>query len=303
MKRLFSILFTATLLSVFAAGCDNTEDKSANADIPVETEAVTEATEEATEPERKYTPQRGEFLYDDARVLSPSDFKAVNQTAADFTAKYRVNTGVVITDNTGEKAPKDLAAEYYKELCGNANGLLLLINNDTGKDYVMRKGSPSLFVTDEDIQLLLADISPLLVTGDYYGAVTKTFELFENNIPEYVTDRTNLMEKEQIEAINQKLKDASSEEKTLSVIYTSQPACIIDEYADSQIERYINTETPLVIMCVDITTGNSAVRAYNGAQSGNATTEFKTAICECFNDEASFDFEHSVDIFIKYFGK
>lgn len=303
MKRLFSILFTAALLSVFAAGCDNTEDKSANADIPVETEAVTEATEETTEPERKYTPQRGDFLYDDAGVLSPSDFKAVNQTAADFTAKYRVNTGVVITDNTGEKAPKDLAAELHSEMFGFSNGLLLLINNDTGKDYVLRRGSPSEFISDSDIQMLFADISPLLVTGDYSGAVTETFELFEKNIPEYITDRTNTLSKEDMLAVNEMLSGVCGENEMLSMVYMSAGADDIEKYADAEAARNAADSRSTAVLFVNPENGMCTLRASGSfSQLGEAGELFKTAVADYFVKEGG-DPVGLAELYINFAGK
>lgn len=304
MKKLFSIVFVTLLLTAFAAGCDKIEDKSANADTAEKTEAVTEATEEVTESDRKYEPKKGNFLYDDAGTLPEKDFNVLNQVAADFTAKFKVNTGVVITDDLDGKSPKDKAAEYHSEMFGYSNGLLLLINNDTGKDYVFRKGSPSLFVSDEDIQLLLADISPLLVTGKYGEAVTKTFELFEKNIPEYVTDRTNTLSKEEMLSMNEMLEKACGENEKLYIIYTATSPEDFEKYADGEAAKCIwSYSGSAAVLFVNPENGVCTMRVTGGFESlGDAGELFKTAVADYFVKEGG-DPVGLAELYINFAGK
>lgn len=287
MKRTISHILAALLLTIFTAGCDDTEDRKTNADIQEETEAVTEIPE-PTLPERDRTAEAkaGEFLIDDAGVLSDADFDAINEYAAWFTKTFRTNAAVAITDDIGDKSAADKAAEYYEEFYGNANGILLLVNNDTGSDYILRKGSPSAFVTGDDIELLYADISPLLVTGDYLGAVTKTFEMFEKTIPEFVTDRTNSIEKEDLLAVNDMLSEACGENERLCIVYMGAGEDEIKGYADSEAKKCIADGENTAVLFVNPSSGLSAVRASGEFASLEQAEElFKTAVADYFVKE------------------
>ena len=89
------------------------------------------------------------------------------------------------------------------------------MNNDTGNDCFYRKGFPSKFITDSDIEMLFAEISPMIVTGDYYLSLIHISYLIYNlcvvlpeirewlkmfEIPEYVQKVLNRLEQNGFEA-------------------------------------------------------------------------------------------------------
>lgn len=113
----------------------------------------------------------GNMVYDLDNSLTESEEEIVNKAIKEATDKYKMNIGIVITDDLKGKSPMNYADDFYDELFGiNTDGILLLINNDTKINLISTSGSAIKKYRDSDIQHMLDDITPKLQKNDYEGA-------------------------------------------------------------------------------------------------------------------------------------
>lgn len=284
-------------------GCEDVKDKAA--DNSAEESKVVEVTvaEEPTLPERDRTADTdSEYVTDDEKILSPDDYSAINEYAAWFSRTFKINACVRITPDIGEKSPKEYADDYYKKKYGDSAGIMLLINNDTGEDIFLRKGTPSKFISDSDVEMLIAEISPLLVTENYRDAVNKAFELAELSLPEYAVDLTGKMTAEEITAANDILR---ASEENLSVVFLSSTGKKkISDFAKDRAEKYLDGDDDGALLFVNTQSGEYAVCA-QGRFSGSEESqkELKTDITGCISikdGKKSFDYSSAAEIFVNF---
>ncbi len=310
MKKTLKIISATLALSLLLCGCNKIEDKIIEQSSVESQEDAQDIKEEveATLAQRDRTFNTStDFVFDDAKVLSDSDYSQINEYTAWLSKAFKLNIAVAITSDLADQTQEEYAAAYYKELYGSSNGILFLVNNDTGDDYILRKGVPSLFIENADIETLFLNISPLLVTGKYKEAINQTLELIELSLPEFAIDRTNSLEKAEILSINDKLYSSCSDGESLSVIYVGNIGeKDISDYANEQAEKYLDdSNSALMVVCTE--TGEFHICA-NGSFSGLSESQesIKDSIAQCLSgndDKISFDYSKAADIFVKFAGK
>lgn len=316
MKKIYRIFWISLTALLIFNGCEKINEKpSDNNGSQASSEAAPSETieEEQIEPtlaERERTVDTDkEFVFDDSKLLSTSDYNKINEYAAWLSKTFKINCAVVIAENLGGKSAAEYAENYYKKLYKSSNGIMFLINNDTGNDYILRKGAPAHFISDSDIEMLFTEISPLLVTGNYTDAVSRTFELFELSLPEFAIDRTNNMKKEEIIEINSMLSEACGNGESLSIIFTSNTENKkISDYAKEQYEKYYTTDSDSVaLMVVNTSNAEYDIRKHGSFAAIEVSQEsIKDLIAGCLTEtegKKSFSCRNAADIFIKFMGK
>lgn len=307
MNNFLKIISALSAALLLLSGCDKIEDKPVNNDEISEQSSAAEETE-PTLPERDRTIDTStEFVFDDAKVLSSSDYDALNEYTAWISKTFKINAAVVTTDDMGDKTAEEYANDYYSELYGGSNGVMFLVNNDTGKDYILRKGAPSLFISGSDIEMLFSEISPLLVTGSYRDAINQTLEFIEISLPEFAIDRTNKMSAEEITAVNDILAGASGESESLSMIFIGDIGeKKISDYAKEQSEKYFEDGGSSAIMVVNTQSGEYYICSQGDMSSLEENQgDIKDSVLGCLTEtdgKKSFDFKAAADIFVNFAG-
>lgn len=304
--KIISVSLAALLLSV---GCDKIEDTPVNndAEISVQTSAAEET--EPTLPERDRTIDTSrEFVFDDEKVLSSSDYNELNEYTAWIARTFKINAAVVITDDIGENTVADYALNYYNDLYNRANGIMLVVNDDTGDDFLLRKGPPYKLISDSDIEMLFTEISPMLVTGNYKDAINRTLELIELSLPEFAIDRSNEMSAEEIATVNDILAGASGEGESLSMFFVGNTGEMkISDYAKEQYEKYSEDGESSAIMTVNIRSGEYYICSQGELSSlEKEQGDIKDSVAGCLTvtgDRTSFDYAAAADIFVNFAGK
>lgn len=308
MNKLLKIISASLASLLLFAGCEKIEDKPVNNDGEIAD--ISSAAEETdpTLPERDRTIDTSkEFVFDDAKALSSSDYDALNEYTAWLSKTFKINAAVVTTDNMSDKSAEEYANDYYSELYGGSNGVMFLVNNDTGKDYILRKGAPSLFISDSDIEMLFSEISPLLVTENYKDAINHTLGLIELSLPEFAIDRTNKMTAEEITAVNDVLAGVSGENTRLSMIFIGDIGEKgISDYAKEESDKYSEDGENSAIMVVNTQSGEYYICSQGDLSSlEKAQEDIKDAVSGCLTDtdgKKSFDFTAAADIFVNFAG-
>lgn len=253
MKKLICAALLC-LITVAFAGCN--EIKETNASVSESAaekqndNSSDESSEEELRPRDREINTDTDFVFDDADVLSADELKKLNTYTAWLAKTFKINAAVVITDNIGDKEPDKYAEEYYSDLY-SGDGFLFLLNNDTNTDHVYRKGFPLKFITDDDIEMLFSEISPLLVKEDYMSAAKRVLEAVELKLPEYITDKSGTLSKEEISELNGKLKEAAGENGLNVYLINDTGEQSIDDYANEKFNDYYaessNSNAMLVI--------------------------------------------------------
>lgn len=145
LKKFFGFL---TLIAVLVtAGCsdNNSLNYSSENDTAFQTTAiVTEAVITQPAEEKLVSVSENNYIYDNAKILSDEDLKECNNYAGWINSKLMLNTAVVTTNKLENLTPEKYAEKCYNEIFqGMGSGLLLLINNDTNKDYLYKQGNAS----------------------------------------------------------------------------------------------------------------------------------------------------------------
>ncbi len=234
MKKLICAALLCLIAAVFVS-CNEIKETngsiSGSDSVKQNDDSSNESSEEELRPRDREINTDKDFVFDDAGVLSANELKNLNTYTAWLAKTFKINAAVVITDNIGDKEPDKYAEEYYSDLY-SGDGFLFLLNNDTNTDYIYRKGFPSKFITDDDIEMLFSEISPLLVKEDYISAVKYVLETAEKKLPEYFTDKSGILSKEEISELNEKLKETAGE-NGLNVY-------LVNDIGEQSIEEYSN---------------------------------------------------------------
>lgn len=234
MKKLICAALLCLITAVFVS-CNEIKETngsiSGSDSVKQNDDSSNESSEEELRPRDREINTDKDFVFDDAGVLSANELKNLNTYTAWLAKTFKINAAVVITDNIGDKEPDKYAEEYYSGLY-SGDGFLFLLNNDTNTDYIYRKGFPSKFITDDDIEMLFSEISPLLVKEDYISAVKYVLETAEKKLPEYFTDKSGILSKEEISELNEKLKETAGE-NGLNVY-------LVNDIGEQSIEEYSN---------------------------------------------------------------
>lgn len=262
-KIIFAVVFC--LLTASLVGCDEIKETNASISETAEETTSDQSPEEELNSHNREINTDTDFVFDDAGILSDGEYDSLNTYTARIAETFKINAAVVITDDIGGKSPSEFAEEYYAGLYSE-DGILFLLNNDTGNDYFYRKGVPAKFITAADIEMLFAEISPWIVTGDYIGAAERVLETAELKLPEYITDRTGLLEKEEISGINSILKDAAGESSLNVFLVSSTGEQTTEDYAKAKFSQYYDSDSDSAMLVINISDSSSYVCA-----SGNMT--------------------------------
>lgn len=317
MKKLYRIILILLAALMVLSGCEKTNKNSSDSSSSPSAESAAgeskPADEENAEPtlaERdREIDTDNEFVIDTAKTLSSSEYDEINKYAAWISNTFKINCAVVITDNIGKKSAAEYAEEQYKKLYNASNGIMFLINNDTGNDYILRKGAPGHFISDSQIEMLFAEISPMLVTGDYTAATAKVFELFELNLPEFAIDRTNKLGKEEIISLNETLSSACGDGESLAVIFSGGTGeKSLSDYTKEHFQKYYAlSSNSAALMVVNTSTAEYYICGHGGFGDAEKNQgSIKDLIEGCLTEtdgKKSFNHAASVDIFIKFLGK
>lgn len=264
MKKIFAAaLFAASLLLV-SAGCsgknnqplseppvqeqssesdadvtdgDSTSSPEPSSEVPATTEAVHEL-------ERNIQPAEGTFVYDYANLLSDEDFAECNNYTEWLYETFLINAAVVTTDDIEGLTPAKYAEDAYIELYeGKGSGLLLLINNDTGEDYLYKTGSCLTSVSEDTQAYEFYWATQEIVSGDYKSAVLRLMKLGEA-CPRYVFDNGGVFTAEQLQTLESACAGSS-----ISVLATSnQTGSTNEEICQSYFDRRYQGEKGTMIM-------------------------------------------------------
>ena len=307
MKKIIRIISVVTAALMIMSGCEKIEDKptvNENGLNDASSGEEAETQPELEERDRTIDTDK-EFVIDDAKLLSDSDYSALNEHTAWLAHAFKINAAVVTTDDLGDKNVQEYAESYYEKLYSSSNGIMLLINNDTGEDFFLRKGAPSLFITDSDVELLFSEISPLLVTENYKEAADRVLDAAELSLPEFAADRTNKMTKEEITEVNNILSEVNSDSESLSMIFIGDIGeKKISDYAKEQADKYLEGGLNHAIMVVNVQTGEYYISAKGSLSSlEEKQSGIKESISGCLSTSDGkkiFDYRSAADIFSKF---
>lgn len=204
MKKFFGVL---TLISVLVtAGCsDNNNNNNNSSEYSSETVTTLQTTGIVTEAvitqpaeEKLVAVSENSYIYDNAKILSDEDLKECNNYAGWINSKLMLNTAVVTTNKLENLTPEKYAEKCYNDIFqGMGSGMILLINNDTNKDYLYKHGTSSLYITEQAEKDSFFYATKSIVSGDYKSGIMELLSLAEN-CPEYVFDNGSLFSNEQL---------------------------------------------------------------------------------------------------------
>ena len=228
LKKFFmltSISLTAALISV---GCAGKSSSTATPEPPTAAitqssdTAVTESTDSETATatttaadnkpviDHNIKSAEGTYVYDEAKLLDSEAFKTCNDYAGMLYEKYLINAAVVTADKLDGQDPYAYAADAYDDLYeGRGSGLLLLLNNDTGRDILYTTGGCQSYITDEAEKEAFFWSTKDIVAGDYKSAVLRMLQLGEK-CPEYVFNNAGLISAEQVGKLERTLSSGNN---------------------------------------------------------------------------------------------
>jgi len=201
-------LGTAVIISVILSGCsDNNSVQPAPETFtaPTTTAIITEAVITQPAEEKLSAVSDGNYIYDNAGILSAEDLKECNNYAGWINSKLMLNTAVVTTNNLNKLTPEKYAEKCYNDIFqGMGSGIILLINNDTNKDYLYKHSTPSLYITEQAEKDSFFYATKSIVNGDYKSGILELLSLAEA-CPKYVFDNGTVFTYEQIVDIESSL--------------------------------------------------------------------------------------------------
>ncbi|HBB19475.1 MAG TPA: hypothetical protein DCZ62_03435, partial [Ruminococcus sp.] len=188
----------------------------------------------------------GTYVYDNAGVLSGEAFSACNDYAGHLYKDYLINAAVVTAKSLGDKSVYDYAADAYNEIySGRGSGLLLVINEAGGSDYLFRSGSCAAFIDDDSLNTAFFWATKDIVAGDYQSAVLRLMQLGEM-CPERVFDNGGLLTSEEIAQLEEALERCEGD---VALLATSNGTGTPNEdIARSYLERRFGQGNGIMIM-------------------------------------------------------
>ncbi|MBQ8959623.1 MAG: TPM domain-containing protein [Ruminococcus sp.] len=213
-------------------------DEESSEEIPPVTESLPQVDD--------LEPAEGTYVYDNADVLSSEDFSACNDYASHLYKNYLINAAVLTAKSLGGKSVYDYAADAYDTLYeGRGSGLLLVINEDSGSDYLFRSGSCAVFVDDDTVNSAFFWATKDIVSGDYRSAVLRLMQLGEL-CPELVFDNGGLLTAEEVAELESELESCGGD---VAVLATSNGTGTPNEdIARSYLERRFGEGNGTMIM-------------------------------------------------------
>lgn len=263
MKRFAIVCILCAMLLAGLQGCRKVENEESSApaasqDAPQQDTAGAETqppTEEATqEPVQTHdlgqVDPETEHILDPDKVLDTALRTNLNQSAAKIARQYHLNLTIDIVQKLGDQKPAAYAQADYEALYpADSSGMLFLINNDTGEDYLYVSGDCGRFLTDSVRTELLIRISPMLAVSDYQQAVQTVLDTIAEVCPAHVFDQAGAMDPADIADLEDTAKQLYTSKKLTAVVCTSEDAS--QEAADALFEKLYGTETDGILLMLD----------------------------------------------------
>lgn len=263
MKRFAIVCILCAMLLAGLQGCRKVENEESSApaasqDAPQQDTAGAETqppTEEATQaPVQTHdlgqVDPETEHILDPDKVLDTALRTSLNQSAAKIARQYHLNLTIDIVQKLGDQKPAAYAQADYEALYpADSSGVLFLINNDTGEDYLYVSGDCGRFLTDSVCTELLIRISPMLAVSDYQQAVQTVLDTIAEVCPAHVFDQAGAMDPADIADLEDTAKQLYTSKKLTAVVCTSEDAS--QEAADALFEKLYGTETDGILLMLD----------------------------------------------------
>lgn len=260
-KLFFPFSFIAALMIVFT-GCSSDKNVKNFSSVVIDETAVTTTTSEAiTEPpitERHFEAAEGNYIYDNAKILDKDVFSYCNDYCEWLYENYLINAAVVTTSELGGVTPEDYAANAYADIYdGKGSGLLLLINNDTNKDYIYKTGSCLNRIDSESEKEAFYFATREIVSGDYKSAIIRLMQLGEK-CSDKIYDNAGVLNDEDVKSLENICNEANVD---ISVLVTRNSTEVPnEEICRTYAERRYKGEEGVFIM-LDAVTGTINIAA------------------------------------------
>lgn len=112
------------------------------------------------------------ILEDDGGYLSDTEYTDIINRMREFSNTTGYAIGITIADDIGEKTPEQFADDSFDNTFGiSANGVWILINNDTLEDWFSTCGAAIAVYTDQRISAIHQSAKQFLIDGRYYDAL------------------------------------------------------------------------------------------------------------------------------------
>ncbi len=241
-----------------------------------------------------------EYVFDDADILSKGEYDSINTYTAWVSKAFKINAAVVLTDDIEDKEPADYAKDYYNKLY-KGDGILFLINNDTNEDYFFRNGIPAEFISDSSVLMLFSEISPMLALEDYVGAAERALESAEIYLPEYFTDRSGILKKEEIVEYNAIIEGAAGD-NSLNVYYVEGTAGdTLEKFSKKRFELFYEKDADAAMLIIDGNNGSSFLCASgNMSYLSDSKEELEKEIKSCYSKTDGVDLKTACEKFIGF---
>ncbi|MDO4863618.1 MAG: TPM domain-containing protein [Ruminococcus sp.] len=273
MKKFSAAVILAAAM-IALSGCSGRVSHITGMDAPAETTmAPIEAVTAAPLPDISgLDPAEGTYVYDSAGVLTAEQRVELDSYCEKLYRERLVNAAVVIADDIGGKTPYEFADERYTEIYeGRGSGLLLLINNDTGSDYLYRTGSCLKAIPDGADSIAFFWATRDIMDGDYRSAILRVMQLGER-CPLYVFDNIGLFSDEELDTLETTLAE---NKKSVYVLATSNGTDKSNEdICRSYFERRSEDGKGCMIM---LDTKSNTVTVVSDGSLGSAVDKAKTS--------------------------
>ena len=205
LKKIFSTFCIAVSAAVLFCSCSNPVQTVPSVSYSeIQTESLTDSQIDVQADVPVISVQEGTYIYDNAGMLTATEFDECNKYAEMLYENYLLNTAVVITDTLNGRTAEQYAAEVYHIIYGDGgSGMVFVINNETNTDAVYKMGCCQRFIDDISERDELYRATKELVVGNYKNAAMTMLKLCEK-CPENLLDNSNVF----AEKVAEKLSDA-----------------------------------------------------------------------------------------------
>ena len=136
-------------------------------------------------------------VFDLCTQLTGDEKSKLEKQAADTSKQINMHVAVVIINDLGSKTPMVYADDFYDEKYGiNTDGVLLLINLDTGVDWISTSGTGLNYYSDARIDKMFDEMEAFMKIYDCYNESRVFLEncvsFYKDGIPDghYIYDDT-----------------------------------------------------------------------------------------------------------------
>ncbi len=296
--------------SVIFSGCYDNKDSKTSAPDELSAQKETEDSNDKNSSEKQLKARdrnidtEKEFVFDDAGILTDGEYDSLNTYTAWFSKTFKINASIVLTNNIEESEPSEYAKKYYNDIY-KGDGILFLINDDTGEDYFYRNGIPAEFISDSDVLMLFSEISPMLALGDYVAAAELVLETAESFLPEYFTDRSGVLKKEEISQYNKIIEKAAGNSLNLNIYYVEGTGNdSLEDFSKKRFENFYEKDDNAAMLVIDGNSGDSYLSASGSMiYMLESKEELEKEIKNCYTKTEGVDLKAASEIFVEFTGQ